>query len=390
MILAYRNTQIFFKAAFLRLPASWRWCLSVWGISRLALAVWGALLWSLKMVPLPRLRGTPIGVIPAANSITSAWMGVWHLYDVVYYYKIAAEGYTLQHLSAFFPLFPLIGRYLGRLLGGNYLASLMIVSNLALLLGLVLLYQMIASDSSESNARWTIIILITFPGAFFYFAGYPCSLIFLETVVIYWAARKEGWFLAGLVGVLAGLTHATTWLLFFLIAPLAIQSWRKNPEWYRVPVFLAPFTPFLGIGLFLAWRISQGFMDFMALQTQDWGKIFIPFWMIIPLALQETYFSFRIWLNIALFVLALCLTPLVWKRSGWSMALFLLSSALFLASSADYTEPVPSFIRFILPTFPLFMGIAFLLKEKTRYVAYVFGVLQLLLCGLFLMWLWVA
>jgi hypothetical protein len=39
----------------------------------------------------------------------------------------------------FFPLFPLLGRFVGWLVGGNYLAGLMLVLNISLLLGLILL-----------------------------------------------------------------------------------------------------------------------------------------------------------------------------------------------------------------------------------------------------------
>jgi hypothetical protein len=177
--------------------------------------------------------------------------------------------------------------------------------------------------------------------------------------------------------------------LFFL-APLVIQSWQKGPAIRRLPVFLVPFTPLLGIGLFLAWPISQGFIDFMALQAQDWGKNIVPLWMILPMAVKETYFTFRIWLNLAFFIIAVSLTPFVWKRMDWGMALYLLISSLFLASNANYGEPLPSFIRYVLPLFPLFIALALLLRKKVHWLAFLFGTIQLFLCGFFLMWLWVG
>ncbi len=344
----------------------------------------------MKMAPPPGMKTFYYGVIPISGGIAGPLLGVWQRWDVIHYYQIAAQGYTSQDLSAFFPLFPWLGRMLGWLLGGNYLASLMILSNLALLLAMVFLYQMVAEDFSTKMARWTTILLITSPGAFYFYAGYSTSLMLLWSVLFYRAARQERWFQACCIGILAGLTHTTSWPLLFLVMPLVIRSWRRNPAFARLPAFFTPITPLLGTGLFLAWRISQAFPDFMALQAQVWGKNFIPLWMIPVALLRESYFTFRIWLDLGFFLLAIGLTPFVWKKLGWGTALYLLSSALFLASSANWGEPLPSFFRYILPVFPLFLAMGLILKGKTRWLAFGFGAIQLFLSGCFVMWIWIG
>ncbi|HJP65772.1 MAG TPA: hypothetical protein VKA30_05645, partial [Actinomycetota bacterium] len=78
----------------------------------------------------------PVGV-PGwpAHEITSGWHNVflvWERFDALWFLRVAASGYRATDGSlAFFPLFPLLARWVGVAVGGHPLAGGLIVSNAA-------------------------------------------------------------------------------------------------------------------------------------------------------------------------------------------------------------------------------------------------------------------
>jgi len=126
------------------------------------------------------------------------------------------------------------------------------------------------------------------------------------------------------------------------------------------------------------------------MQASLWGKGFMPLWQIIPSVFQAHWFPVRIWVNLAVFLLALGLVPLIWRRFNWGMGLYLLSTALFVASISNYGDPLPDFMRFISPVFPLYLGLALWLKARHYWLEIGFATLQLFFSAAFMMWLWVG
>jgi len=177
----------------------------VWGASRLALAGWGALLWALKVAPLPGALTFYIGIPPIESGIAAPLLGVWLRWDAVHYLRIAQAGYHSLDLTAFYPLYPLLGRLLGWLVGGNLLAGLMLASSGMLLLAMRLLYQVAEADFDRPAARRAVLLLAVFPAGFFFYAAYPHSTLLCLSLAAYWAVRRERWLLACFAGLLAGL-----------------------------------------------------------------------------------------------------------------------------------------------------------------------------------------
>ena len=58
-----------------------------------------------------------------------------------------------------------------------------------------------AGFRSESEARRTILYLMMFPAAFFFFAPYSESLFLLFIVASFWGARRKKWAVAGFAGL---------------------------------------------------------------------------------------------------------------------------------------------------------------------------------------------
>jgi len=129
----------------------------------------------------------------------------WANFDGVHYLHIADEGYA-QFEQAFFPLYPLIIKYTGLVLG-NRLFSSLVISNICFLLCLFLLYKLVRLDFSSKVAKWTVVFLVLFPTSFFFGAVYTESLFLMLVLLSFWAARTGRWWLAGVAGVLATATR---------------------------------------------------------------------------------------------------------------------------------------------------------------------------------------
>jgi Gpi18-like mannosyltransferase len=168
-------------------------------------------------VPAVYLRG----VQPVTGGVRGELLGPWLRWDACWYLRIASVGYSLTDgTTAFFPLYPLLLRWLGPLLGGDHLLAAAVISHTACLLAMLLLYQITRQELDHDCARRAVIYQLFFPTAFFLFAPYTESLFMLWAIACLLAARRETWWLAGLCGLLAGLTRVTGALL---ILPVAVE-----------------------------------------------------------------------------------------------------------------------------------------------------------------------
>src|SRR5579884_2191449 len=97
----------------------------------------------------------------------------WNHWDAANYVRIAQYGYQTVYDTAFFPLFPLLISILAYPFGSwGYIAAGMLISNLAFLGALFVLYQLAADVAGEHAARRTLLYLAIFPTAFYFFAAY--------------------------------------------------------------------------------------------------------------------------------------------------------------------------------------------------------------------------
>jgi hypothetical protein len=90
------------------------------------------MIWSLDLIPTLARVKFYFGIEPELFSWRGAFLGVWQRWDAIHYSIVAQSGYSTIESSAFFPLYPLLARYLSFFLGGDVLFGLIIISNLAL------------------------------------------------------------------------------------------------------------------------------------------------------------------------------------------------------------------------------------------------------------------
>ena len=147
-------------------------------------------------------------ITPGGHNLFTAW----ERFDGLWFLRIATKGYAGGDGSAaFFPLYPLAVRVVSFLIGTHPLAASLIVSNLAFLGALIVLYFLTFSELSPGAARKTVLYMSVFPTAFFFLAPYSESPFLLATVASFWAARRGKWWLAGLCGALAAATRMASY-----------------------------------------------------------------------------------------------------------------------------------------------------------------------------------
>lgn len=190
-------------------------------------------------------------------------------WDSVWYLTIAERGYGTEQehaQAAFYPLYPLLMRVLGWVVGSPLVAGILI-SLACFLVALALLHQLAAQELGARDARGTVLLVAFFPTAFFFSAVYSESLFLLVSVGAFLAARNGRWAWAGALGGLAALTRNSGVLLLvplallFLYGPRADRAalaavrgparWRPRHPLTPQVLWLA-LVP-LGLGLYLGW-----------------------------------------------------------------------------------------------------------------------------------------
>jgi Mannosyltransferase (PIG-V) len=189
-------------------------------------------------------------------------------WDSVWYLAIAQGGYAHQPTrTAFFPLFPLVLRGLGVVIGSDLIAGV-IVSMAGFAVGLVLLYRLVELEFDSSIARVTVMLIAFCPMSYFFSAVYSEGLYLALSVGCLLSARRGRWGPAGLLGGLAaasrnsGIVLALPVVLMFLYGPRADRpppprprtlARRLLPRYRPTPsLAFAGLIP-LGLAAYLGW-----------------------------------------------------------------------------------------------------------------------------------------
>ncbi|MDR7610786.1 MAG: mannosyltransferase family protein, partial [Armatimonadota bacterium] len=143
---------------------------------------------------------------PGAPFTENPFLAVWGHWDTRWYLDIARRGYSPERLPytgeanyAFFPLYPLLMRALGPVVGDVYLAGI-VVSNLSLVAAAVLLYRLARLDGDELAAERSVKYLVLLPTAFVFSAVLTEALFVALSVAAFLQARRDRWWAAGALG----------------------------------------------------------------------------------------------------------------------------------------------------------------------------------------------
>jgi len=314
--------------------------------------------------------------------VGSFLFSAWANFDGAHYLLIAANGYTDN--AGFFPLYPLFIFFLTSIISPSaaiypfhpiqYLAVLF-VSNLIFLLTLLMLYKLVSLDYQDSFPLLVIIFILIFPTSFFFASIYSESLFLLLSLLSFYFARTNKWFLASLCG---GLLTATRLVGIAIIPALIYEFVKKEQSLFKLK----------SLYLFLS---LSGILSYMLFNFLKWGDalyfihaqggfhnersvdsiVFIPQtvfrYINILTTISPSIFEWWIaFLEISVFFFVSIMLFVAWKKKiRISYILFAFICLVIPASTGTFTG-LP---RYALVLFPIFIALA-MIKNKLFKIVY--------------------
>lgn len=154
------------------------------------------------------------------------WLWLWGNFDGAHYIKLAQLGYHEAFTQAFFPLYPILIRFVN-LLTHNGLTSGLIISHLAVIGFVYFFIKLGRLDFPQKNINWSLAFLILFPTSFFLFSVYTESLFLFLSILSFYLARQKRFFLSALI---VGLASATRLVGIFLLPAILWEYWQSKPK----------------------------------------------------------------------------------------------------------------------------------------------------------------
>jgi len=338
---------------------------------------------------------------PESAPVPLTWKGVlldsWQRFDARIYTSIAAEGYGYDGGfgdTVFAPLYPVLVRILGWVLGERYSLAALLISNAAAFVALWLLFQLVEFELDRSTARRATLYLAIFPVSFFLFAAYSESVYLALSIAAFYFLRRSRWGYAGLMALLASWTRTPGWVLGvpFLLEYVRPRQGVRPPRAALLSVAAAP----LGLGSFLLYRHLAGYPPMGELYATCWRFFFVPPWQSILVASNHILSGSAIPADVFDLFLVFVFTALVlvgWRRIPTVYSLYTVAGILFSLTRLKVPlYPLQSQSRYLLVLFPAFMVLAQLGEHRwtNRVVVYSSFALLLFWTGQFVLGGWVA
>lgn len=204
-------------------------------------------------------------------------------WDSTWYLEIARSGYGHGGQAArttFFPLYPLLVRSIGIVVGSELIAGVLI-SVVCFGVALALLYRLAALELGTERAQVCVTLVAFFPMAYYFSAVYTESLFFALSVGCVYRARLGRWASAGALGALAAASRNGGVVLIVPVALLHLYGPRADrpAPGARPPGALARLKPRHRPGPRLVWALLipaglGAYLLFLALFT---GHALTPF-----------------------------------------------------------------------------------------------------------------
>lgn len=382
--------EIFRHSPWLRFPVL---CFIV---TRVALSLWAVVILIVIRPPAPIdvARGGAFVYQTIDSGLGYFLLEPWNRYDTHWYIKIAVDGYAPNDGSiAFFPLYPILIRVVGTFIGGQWLLAALIISNLAMLGALIVLYRLVAAQFDDAVASRTIVGLLIFPTAFFFFVAYTESLFVIFALLTLRDLQNRNWWRAGLFAGLATLARAPGVLL---IVPMLYVLFVQRA---RLAHFLSTLLPLIAAASY--WL----YLAFVFGDASVWSRS-VAFWRSSGLPGQSIVATIQLVLTtdyaIANNLIDLAATlffigMIIWGFTKLPPMLSLYSIVVILPPLISIQTivarlPLASLPRYGIIAFPIFITLALMqVQRRWQMIGVTLAlVLQALFVALFVNWIWIA
>ncbi len=382
---------------------NWSRILTPFAVTRGSLLIVGLLASHLLISGLSLQKGNLVYHQPGI-----APLEIWARWDAEWYLMIAERGYRAEDdyiglpvayrpgdATGFFPLYPLAIRALA-LVGVPILLGGVLVSNLALLLALWFLWNLVRRDFGEAAAQRVVWILLAYPTSFFLSAVYAESLMLCCGLAALWLGRRERPWLAGLAAGLCVLARPTGVLFLIplvdeLVFRVPFTYWRDAPRRFAGRVVAVLFPSGAALGAYMAYchAITGSFIPFLLRQERWRGPTSGP-WRAFERYFHEPalHGAHNSTIDLVCALLFVASIPFLFRYLRRSYALYACAAILLPLGSSLW-----SFSRFSAAIFPFHILIAALTARHQHGLSVYLGLalpLAGFLMGLYASWWWVG
>ena len=215
-----------------------------------------------------------------------AALDMWYRWDAGFYASIATYGYNWQRDQtytadmAFLPVYPLAlhlvsgltptGCALSPYLSTCTTLGALLISNVALLLALLLLFDLTFKRFGKAVAWRASLLLLISPISIFLSGIYTESLFLLLSLLTFWLLERDRFVLAVITAAVASLTRSVGVALFL---PLLWFAWKSQPpaRFYRLALAFVPPLLFGGYILWMGLTIGDPLAFFKSF-SMTWGR----------------------------------------------------------------------------------------------------------------------
>lgn len=230
-------------------------------------------------------RGLPFGDPHATASIESAtgpmldvltsWDGLWYMEIVRNGYPTSIPPEVTYHVdearAAFFPLFPLLGRWFDRVLPGGDSFAVLTMNAVLGLIAVMLIGLLGQRLYGERVGRTSATLAAIFPGSFVLSFAYSEALMIVLAAACLWCLLEHEWVAAGVFAALATATRPNGLALVAACAFAAFVAIRDRRDWQALlSVALAP-VGFVTFQVWLGQHTGEAGAWFRV-QREAWGE----------------------------------------------------------------------------------------------------------------------
>lgn len=335
-----------------------------------------------------------------------AWIWGFGNFDGVHYLRIAQNGYVDAYYQAFFPLFPLLIHLLNifpknLLLNKNifvdpsYFYTGLILSNLLLLFSLVFLEK----TCSKKDFLWTVLLLLSFPTAFYFGAIYTESLFLFLLLMFIFFLKKDNYLASGITSAFASGTK----IFGVLFLPIMVIKYfidnrkeKKNINYKTILGFIIAPTGLL-IYLIYLWRNYKNPFIFLfsqpgfgaernALPVITLPQVFYRYFKML-ITVKNPFQFFTVFNELAFTLTILIL--IIWVYRKIDFYSWILSLLIFLMPTL--TGTLSSMPRYILFSYILLIPVINTrFRKYRRRLMNIMVVLQILFIMMYIRGYWVA
>lgn len=309
----------------------------------------------------------------------------WANLDGVHYLSIAQKGYS-EFEQAFFPLYPLLIRWLSALTSLAPLWVGLILSQFFLLGSLWLLAKLASKPAGKNWPAW---LLLAFPTAVFFWAVYTESLFLFLVLLTFYLSRQQKWLGASMA---AGLASATRLVGVFLVPALLWEILTTKNKARPIQAWLGLSLAPLGLILYLIylWQSVGDPLYFFHVQPLFGAMrsgselILLPqvVWRYLKIFFTVSPQIFDFWVALFEFLATgFAIGYLFLTRRHWPVSWLIFAWATVLAPTL--TGTLSSMPRYILPVVAL--GVTVSLPRPLRLAwFFIFLPIQIAATALFL------